>query len=205
MQFIDFRENLKKFVIFNLGDIRKIEADFDLRRLNEWTNKNYIKKIKRGYYIFSDLQINEQVLFLIANAIYRPSYISFEMVFSLYNLIPEAVYGITSATSRKTNKFKTDIGSFNYKHIKAELMFGYELREYDDHHYMVAEIEKAILDYLYLNSQIKNAKDFDGLRFNASEFKARANMDKLKEYLKAFNSKALIRRVNQFITYIEHA
>ncbi len=205
MQFIEFKEKLKEFPVFSLNEIRKIEARFDLRRLNEWAAKNYIKKVKRGYYLFSDLQINEQVLFLIANAIYQPSYVSLEMAFSLYHLIPEAVYGVTSVTSLKTNRFKTSVGSFVYKHIKPELMFGYELREYNNHRYMVAEIEKALLDYLYLRPHIKEDKDFEGMRFNTSEFKAKCDMDKLRKYLEAFHNKALSTRVNAFITYIEHA
>lgn len=36
MQFIEFKEKLKDFAVFSLNDIRKVEADFDLRRLNEW-------------------------------------------------------------------------------------------------------------------------------------------------------------------------
>lgn len=205
MQFIDFKEKLKDFVIFSLSDIRKIEADFDLRRLNEWAGKKYIKHIKRGYYIFSDLPINEQTLFLIANAIYQPSYISLAMAFSLYNLIPEGVYEITSVTSQKTNNFKTAVGNFTYRHIKPELMFGYGLRNYNHHRYLVAEIEKAALDYLYLNSDIKEEKDFAGLRFNAAEFKAQADMNKFKKYLEAYQSQALSARANKFITYIKHA
>lgn len=49
MQYIEFREQLKNFKIFNLGDIRKIEAEFDLRRLNEWQKKiyNITKKFPR--------------------------------------------------------------------------------------------------------------------------------------------------------------
>ena len=70
---------------------------------------------------------------------------------------------------------------------------------------MVAEIEKAVLDYLYLNPHIKDAKDFEGLRFNVSEFKAKANMDKFKKYTKAFDSKALSKRVNKFVKYINYA
>lgn len=205
MQFIEFKEKLKDFAVFSLNDIRKIETDFDLRRLNEWAGKNYIKKIRRGYYIFSDLRINEQILFLIANTIYRPSYISLEMAFSLYNLIPEAVYGITSVSSQKTNSFKTDVGSFIYKHLKPELIFGYELKRYNDYNYMVAEVEKAVLDYFYLNSHIKDINDFKGLRFNTFEFKAKADINKFNKYLKVFNSKALSIRANQFLAYIKHA
>ena len=76
----------KNFKIFNLNDIRKIEENFDLRRLNEWQKKNYIKKIRQGFYIFSDLEINEQALFIIANRIHEPSYISLEMALSFTGL-----------------------------------------------------------------------------------------------------------------------
>lgn len=205
MQFIDFRQKLKDFIVFDLRDIRKIEADFDLRRLNEWAGKGYIKNIRRGYYIFSDLQIDEQVLFIIANKIYSPSYISFEMALSMHNLIPEAVYGITCATSQKTNNFQTAIGNFIYKHIKPKFMFGYELREYGNHHWAVAEIEKAMLDYLYFNTKIKDAKDFEGIRFNGDEFKNRVDAEKFNKYLEAFESRSLALRVKNFLIYINNA
>lgn len=205
MQFFDLKAQLKGFLVFSIKDIEKIDPDFHKQRLSEWQKKGYIKKIHQGFYIFSDLPLNEQALFLIANSIYSPSYISLEMAFSLYNLIPEGVYEITSVTSQKTNKFKTEVGNFTYRHIKPELMFGYELQEYNNHRYLVAEIEKAVLDYLYLNSHIRSEKDFTGLRFNVSEFKAKADMGKLRKYIEAFHSQALLVRANKFIKYIEHA
>ncbi|MDO8668380.1 MAG: hypothetical protein Q7K35_04815 [bacterium] len=205
MQYIELKEQLKNFEIFNLNDLRKIEGDFDLRRLNEWQKKNYIKKIRQGFYIFSDLEINEQTLFIIANRLHEPSYISLEMALSLYGLIPEAVYGITSVTSQKTKALKTPIGDFIYRHARPELLFGYELREHGGHHYRLAEIEKAVLDYLYFNSKIEDEESFKGIRFNAAEFKARANLEKFNKYLAAFNSQALMKRAKKFLTYINHA
>ena len=205
MQYIKLREQLKNFKIFNLSDIRKIEADFDLRRLNEWQKKNYIKKIRQGFYIFSELEINEQTLFIIANRIHEPSYISLEMALSLYGLIPEAVYSITSVTTQKTKTFQTSVADFIYRHVRPELLFGYELREYDGQHYKMAEMEKAVLDYLHFNSKIDNIESFAGLRFNVAEFKEKANTEKFNRYLLAFNSKALTKRVGKFLTYIQNA
>lgn len=205
MQYIEFREQLKNFKIFNLSDIRKIETDFDLRRLNEWQKKSYIKKIRQGFYIFSDLKISEQTLFIIANRIHGPSYISLEMALSFYGLIPEAVYGITSVTTQKTKTLKTSIGDFSYRRIKPELMFGYEMLEHEGHRYKMAEIEKSVLDYLYFNSKIDNEESFAGLRFNAAEFKEKADMEKFNKYLLAFGNKALARRANKFLAYIQHA
>lgn len=204
MNILEFKEKLKDFVAFNLNDIRKIDAGFDLRRLNEWQEKGYIKMIRRGYYAFSNLTINESVLFLMANKIYAPSYVSLEMALSHFNLIPEAVYGITSVASRKTNHFKTDFGEFIYRHIKPQLMFGYQLISYDGLNFKIAEPEKAILDYFYLNADLNAAEDFDGLRFNGNEFREQTDKDKLQSYLIAFGNKRLEKRFNKFLKYINY-
>ncbi|MBU2025718.1 hypothetical protein KJ912_03185, partial [Patescibacteria group bacterium] len=172
---------------------------------NEWQVKKYIKKIRRGYYIFADRSLNEEVLFLIANKIYTPSYVSFEMAFSYYNLIPEGVYSITSATSRKTNKFRFDQGKFIYHHLKPELLFGYKLTTYQNHNFKIAEIEKALLDFLYINPNLKEENDFVGLRFNSENFIQRADKKKLEDYIAAFQNKSLERRLRKFLKFINYA
>lgn len=202
MRFLSFREKLKDFVAFNLSDIRKIDADFDLRRLSEWQDKGYLKMIRRGYYAFVGIEINEPVLFLIANKIYTPSYVSLEMALSYYNLIPEAVYGVTSISSRKTNHFKSDFGEFFYRHVKPQLMFGYNLIDYKGYNFKMAEPEKAILDYFYLNSALNAEKDFDALRFNSSEFNEIADKVKLQRYLLSFGNKRLEKRFIKFLKHI---
>lgn len=204
MTFLSFKENLKDFVVFNLSDIRKIDTRFDLRRLSEWRDKGYIKMIRKGYYAFSDLTINEQTLFLMANKVYAPSYISLEMALSYYNLIPEAVYGITSVATRKTNHFKTDYGEFIYRNIKPVLMFGYKLIAYKNHNIKIAEIEKAVLDYFYLNAYLNTENDFAGLRFKSEEFKSAADRNKFNQYLKEFGNKSLEKRIKVFLKHISY-
>jgi len=204
MNYLSFRERLIDFIAFNLTDIRKIDAGFDLRRLSEWQEKGYIKMIRRGHYVFSDLQINEEVLFLVANKIYAPSYVSMEIALAHYNLIPEAVYGITSVSSRKTNHFVTAFGEFIYHQIKPQLIFGYRLVSYRNRNFKIAEPEKAILDYFYLNAQLKTEEDFAGLRINGEEFKEQASTDKLQRYLAAFDNKRLEKRIKRFLEYVNH-
>jgi predicted transcriptional regulator of viral defense system len=204
MNFLSFKNALKDFVSFNLNDIRKIDPGFDLRRLSEWQGKGSIKMIRRGHYAFSGLEINESVLFLMANKIYTPSYVSMEMALAHYNLIPEAVYGITSVSPRKTNHFKTDYGEFIYRHIKPQLIFGYKLISCNGQNFKMAESEKAILDYFYLNSHLNTDEDFAGLRFNGEEFKEQTDKDKLKMYLAAFDNKMLNKRFNKFLKHINN-
>lgn len=204
MTYLSFKEQLKDFISFSLADIRKIDAGFDLRRLSEWRGKGYIKMIRRGHYVFSDLKINESVLFLMANRIYVPSYVSMEIALAHYNLIPEAVYGITSISSRKTNRFVTSFGEFTYHHIKPQLMFGYQLVSFRGHTCRIAEPEKAILDYFYLNSHLNTKDDFAGLRINGEEFKDQTNLDTLESYLVAFGNKRLEKRFQNFLKFINH-
>ena len=132
MQYLELKESLKGFTIFSLTDIKKLNGNFHRRRLNEWQDKDYIKKVSKGFYIFSSLELNENVLFEIANRIYTPSYISLEMALSYYHLIPESVYGITSVSTRRTYKFKTSIAEFNYRTINPQLFFGYDIVKYDN-------------------------------------------------------------------------
>ena len=83
-------------------------------------------------------------------------------------------------------------------------MFGYELREHDGHRYQIAEMEKAILDYLYFNPKISDSESFEGMRFNVSEIKEKLNIEKFNKYLEAFNNKSLARRAKKFLTYINN-
>ncbi len=204
MNFLSFKNALKDFISFNLNDIRKIDPGFDLRRLSEWQAKGYLKMVRRGHYVFSDLQISEPVFFLLANNIYRPSYVSMEMALSYYNLIPETVYAITSVSSRKTNRFKTDFGEFVYQHIKSQLMFGYRLVSYQGRNYKIAEPEKAVLDYFYLNTRLTSEYDFVGLRFNGEEFMEKMDDDRFQRYLAAFSNKRLEKRINNFLIHLKH-
>ncbi|PIT89896.1 hypothetical protein COU23_01490 [Candidatus Kuenenbacteria bacterium CG10_big_fil_rev_8_21_14_0_10_36_11] len=203
MQFIELRQQLKDFMVFSLQDIRKIEANFDLRRLSEWQDKGYIKMIRQGYYIFFDLVINEQVMFLIANKIYAQSYISLESALSYYGLIPEGVYAITSISTRKTEKFKTMIAEFFYRKIKPELFFGYKLINIAEQQYKIAEIEKTVLDYLYFNPNIINEADFHEWRFNSTDFLVQADLEKMRQYGQAFKSKIFLARTEKIINLIK--
>ena len=202
MQYVQLKESLKDFTIFSLNDIKKVDISFHRRRLNEWQDKGYIKKVVKGYYIFSDLKLNENVLFEIANRIYSPSYISFEMGLFYYHLIPESVYGITSASTRRTYKFKTPVAEFNYKTIKPQLYFGYNIVRYNDKYFKIASVEKAILDYFYINSHLKKESDFASLRINKDMFFKKVRKRRLNEFLKKFAQKTLTKRINFFFEFL---
>jgi len=205
MQYIKLKEELKKYTVFSLKDIKKIDQKFGRARLNEWQKKGYIKKIIKNFYIFTDIISDEQTLFEIANRIYCPSYISLETALSYYNLIPESVYNTTSVSTRRTYTFDTGIGQYIYRKVKPSVFFGYKLLEYGDKRIKIASLEKTILDYLYLNSDINSAVAMESIRFNKEEFLNNADRSKFDDYLLLFNNKQLSKRIKVFWEFIYNA
>ncbi len=204
MNFIDFKTQLTDFTVFSLSDIRKINENFDLRRLAEWQQKGYIKGIIKGYYVFSDASVNEQTLFEIANKIYSPSYISLESALNFYNIIPEGVYRITSISTKRTYTFNTEEAVFSYRTLHPKLFFGYHLISDHNKTYKFAEAEKAVLDYFYLNPRINNKEDIESLRYNSDVFLKLIKKRKFRSYLRRYDSPALTRRIKLLMETMEN-
>jgi len=136
--------------VIDFAKLFKVSTQSASRFLNRHSEENQqFIKIKRGLYIFSR---NAPIKLEIANYAYRPSYISFESALSNYNIIPEAVYTITSATTNKTKKFEIQGVDYKYYKIKKELFFGYRPVIIQQKIILIAEKEKALLDYAYLIS-----------------------------------------------------
>lgn len=201
MGYIEFRNSLQRFTVFSYPDILKIYPSFDRRRLVEWQQKNYIRKIRNGYYTFEDTEITESVLLHISNSIYKPSYISLESALSFYNLIPEGVYLITGISTRKTCTFNTPIASFNYRNIKESFFFGYNLIQDNNHTIKIATPEKAVLDYLYYK-MINSLTELEGLRINIQIARDIIDKTTMNRFLKEYHSRIMEKRVKLFLNYL---
>ncbi len=199
MKFLEFKKNLQDQLVFTSEDAKKIDDGFDYRRLSEWQEKKYIKKIIKGKYIFTDKNLSEEDLFAIANKIYYPSYVSLQSALRYYNLIPEGVFSVTSISTKKTNCFETQVGSFDYRKVKPDLFFDYEVVGEGASKAKIATPEKAIVDYFYLNTDYNNEEDISELRISEASFSENVNISRLKGLLKKINSDSLTKRVNLLI------
>ncbi len=203
MKFRDFQTHAKTLPAFNLNDVRKIDPDFHRQQLSDWLTRGYIKFLAGGYYLLADEQIDEGYLFMLANKIYEPSYISRESALAYHQVIPESVLGVTSVSSRKTKQFDSEWGRFSYSSIKPALMFGYRVVVQEKMiKYKIASLEKAVLDYLYWNNRIDSNDDFAGLRWNRQELLGLDDNRLFKKYLKVYDNKALDHRVDLLMEYI---
>lgn len=203
MKFSDFRQQIKQLVAFNLNDIRKIDPNFYQPQLMDWIKRGYIKPFAGEYYLLADQQMDESLRFMLANKLYTPSYISLESALAYYAIIPESVLSVTSISSRKTNQFDSDWGTLYYRSIKPLYMFGYEVVEITStRKYLRARLEKAVLDYLYLNSHISSVEDFEGLRWDRDELIPIVDSELFRSYLRIFNKRALDKRVYKLMRYL---
>lgn len=107
--------------------------------------------------------------YLVANAIYSPSYLSFDYALSYYGLIPEAVYVYTSATFKKGKKkeYKNALGTFTYRDVPAHIYpYSIEIFKENEYSYVMATPEKALCDKLYTLKPVKNKKEMFHLLFS---------------------------------------
>ncbi len=117
--------------------------------LETYTTIGLFARLKRGLYGLKTSLPDERT---IANRLYEPSYVSFEYALAWYNMIPEAVYAITSATTKPTRRFTVLDKSYIYHTIKRNAYTGYAPIPDENRVILMADREKALVDYVYLVS-----------------------------------------------------
>ena len=177
--------------LFSPSDFRRIFG-VSLRATQEFVKDHcddLFLKVRNGLYALRIDQPRDEV---IANRLYAPSYISFEYALSRYGIIPESVYTITSATTRITREFVVNNKSFTYSHIKKQAYRGYRTEKIGGMTVLMAEPEKALVDYLYfVNLKRKTLNE----RLTIRKLKKKAAV----EYAKLFGRKSLISLVNEIL------
>jgi len=180
-----------KSPVFSRIDLALSGYDILDYQLSLWVKKGYLIRLKNGIYAFRremEKVQGENVAFLIC----QPSYLSLESALAWYGFIPEIVYAYTSVTARITRTFENAWGRFIYRHVKSDFFWGYTQMKTQHGPYLLAEPEKALLDYLYLNlPRINTEDDFDSIRLNEEEMGKTLDKDKFTKYLKVFGVKKM--------------
>lgn len=156
-------------------------------------NKKLIR-LKQNLYTFPDFHPN---VFIIGQQIVSPSYYSLESVLSWNGIIPEGAAAYTLITSRKTQQYDNEFGTFNYRHLAPRFFFGVEQRT--DGAWM-ATSEKALLDYLYLNSK-KFKADFGCWQAERFDGLVDLNWKQIKQWVSEYGMKKLKTLVDSLESY----
>lgn len=203
MNYLAFRSHFVAQGLVSVHAVRQVFPAFDTRRLVEWQARGHLQRVTNGWYLFTETTVDEALLWFAANRIYQPAYLSLETALSYHGLIPEGVYTLTSVGTRKTTVFRTPIGTFRYQRLLPRLYFGYEvLRPMGNRPVLMAGLEKAILDYCYLNPRLTTAADFAALRLNTDVLQAKLDLARLADYQTLFAHQRLNQRVRALLSLL---
>ena len=131
---------------------------FPKDKISSLEKKGDLIRLKKGSYVVSPKIHNQPISNeLIANHLYGPSYISLESALSFYNLIPERVHSIRSMTIKRSRKFSTPLGIFEYisapkKYFEIGIQQNIIKGEYA---YLIATPEKAICDIIVATPRLR--------------------------------------------------
>ncbi len=116
-----------------------------------------------------------------------------------------AVFAITAVSTRKTNRFSTAAGNYEYRKMKAELFTGYNLEKVTvnfagkqtERFVRIASLKKAFFDFIYFRNKHLVGDQLADYRFDGDIL---ASMDKDRMY--AFSQLAGRKSIESTLTNI---
>lgn len=146
--------------IVKTSDIRKsLKGKYSVstlkKKIYELKKNGWLVPLKRGLYFVSDIASRGFVSvspFVIAGTFVEDSYISLDSAFSFYNLFEQMLRTTSSVTVFKPRRYMFQENVYQYMKINKKLYFGYKTEEREGYYFKIAELEKAVLDYLYFKN-----------------------------------------------------
>ena len=180
---MSLKRNIREYVSTPLTHqfVSDVLADYNRPndKISELVRSGFLISLRRGLYVpgpESDLPIPN--IFLIANHLRGPSYVSLESALSHWEMIPERVFEINSITLKTSHMYDTPIGRFSYRHLAAPYYsFGLERVELETNQFvLMASPEKAICDKIITTSGITLRSRSQTLNFLIDDMRMEQNI-----------------------------
>jgi predicted transcriptional regulator of viral defense system len=95
-------------------------------QLTRWVQTGRLIQLRRGLYALAPAWRKvEPHPFLVANKLQRGSYVSLQSALAFFGVIPEHVPVVTSVGPGRPEMLRNPLGSFQFRHMVSEMMFGY--------------------------------------------------------------------------------
>jgi len=163
------------------------------KRIGLLSKAGWFRRIKNGLYLIIDsLTARSQIdvsLLRIANALIKESYVSLSHALNFYQMFDQYASNIVSVTSKANKRYDVDNYTFIFSKVKKEMYFGFSEKIDNGKLIRIADAEKALIDYLYLDKSFGSASMvFEKLR----DYHQELDLKKLQEY--ALRSDTAIQR-----------
>lgn len=191
MKAIEFMK-LKRFEkpLFTVNDISKLTGknkNYLKVYLYRLKKKNIINELERGKYYFSETE----PLAIASNVIF-PCYISFFTALRYYNYTTQMPKTIFVACLKSKKQIKNEY-EIKFVKLSKKRFFGYKRERFHEKFIFIAEIEKTIVDSLFLPEYCPIDEIFNAI--NKKEF----DIKKLLNYTKAMDSMVLLKRLGYML------
>ena len=175
IELIKVLEGLHK-PFYTISDLEKVTGllrDSLYVTIKRLVDRGVLERMGSGIYrLFTTPPSIEKV----ASSLYIPNYLSFESALSRYGVLTLIHYTLTFATTRKSKRFTIEGRDIEFRQLKRELFWGYEM----EGGIYIARPEKAFLDLIYFASRGKASIDMDEIDMT------KLSLSKLRELLKKF-------------------
>ena len=120
-----------------------------------------IVRVKKGLYVLGHDFGRPFSIYVLANLVYGPSYVSLQTALSFYGAIPEKVQEIQSTTLNRKKIFNTPIGRFSYVFLSSIKYQVSVCRQKIDknRYFFIASPEKALVELLEKETAIQSPDD----------------------------------------------
>lgn len=173
-------EQLKPLPYFSKNIVYQLAKQLELKDstvntyISRFLKYKEIIQLKNGLYLSRDFfeknKNDVSYSFYLANIIRTPSYVSSWTALQYYNLTTEAIYSVTSVTSKVTRNYQTKAGSFSYQSIKKEFFSDFSLIK-GKFEFFIALPSKALFDLLYFRTNQFRSKSAKNIKVLIEELR----------------------------------
>jgi len=156
------------------------------KRVFELKEKGWLIPLRRGLYFVADISSRGFVgisPFIIAGAFNKDSYVSMESALSYYGLFEQMLRTVSSVTTNRHKSYEFQENTYKYFEVKKSIYFGFRTYAIEGYYIKMAELEKALLDYLYFRN---STYDIDLIIEKMDKMMNKLDMEKLVRYAQKF-------------------
>lgn len=191
-------EKILKIKVFNFEDICNLTGNVNTSKslIKVALEKNHIKRIKHNLYVVLDLENGKPLgnQYMIGSKITTDSYISYRSALDYYAKLKKVPHIVQVSSKRKFEKIR--FNGYSYRYYSNGRDFGLS----NIKGIKITNKERTLIDCV-------NKIDFAGGEahlLDTLERLGKLNGDKLLEYLRIYDSKALFQRVGFIVEFLNY-
>jgi predicted transcriptional regulator of viral defense system len=157
------------------------------RRISLLAKAGWLVRIRRGLYlIVTDLSARTTgnlSNLVISNALNSRSYISFANALNWHGMFDQLTKTVDAITTARPRNYRFQNTEFRFLKVEEKLFFGFAGQRVDGKIVKIGEIEKVILDYLFLR---RNAATLSLVVEKLREYQSNFDFSKMIDFSKAY-------------------